>query len=151
MSKKILFHNELGSTAVEFAVLAPMILALVFGIIEFGTIFYDQILLTNASREGARAGIGGMPRATLDDIERAVISTLKPGDTTLLINYKDDKKDWKTDLEPGPCVNQGDRLLVTVTYQYDFLALDAILNIVSMFHHSIPKLKLHATTAMTCE
>jgi Flp pilus assembly protein TadG len=30
---------------------------LLFGIIEFGIILYDKAMITNASREGARAGI----------------------------------------------------------------------------------------------
>ncbi len=39
---------------VEFAIVAPLLFVLLFGIIEFGVMLYDQAVITNASREGAR-------------------------------------------------------------------------------------------------
>jgi len=49
--------NERGASAVEFALLLPLLMLIVFGIIEFGIGLYRQAVLTNASREGARSGI----------------------------------------------------------------------------------------------
>ena len=46
-----------GAAAVEFALLLPVLVLITFGIIEFGFLMYNQQILTNASREGARAGI----------------------------------------------------------------------------------------------
>lgn len=46
--------GEDGAVAVEFALLLPLLLALIFGIIEFGFIFNTQIALTQAAREGVR-------------------------------------------------------------------------------------------------
>lgn len=43
-----------GASAVEFALLLPFLLMIVFGIIEFGFIFNTQISLTQAVREGVR-------------------------------------------------------------------------------------------------
>ena len=43
-----------GAAMVEFAIVAPLLFVLLFGIIEFGVILYDQAVITNASREGAR-------------------------------------------------------------------------------------------------
>ena len=48
--------SERGVAAVEFAIVFPLMLLLMFGIIEFGTMMYDQIMVTNAAREGARWG-----------------------------------------------------------------------------------------------
>ncbi|MBW8066617.1 MAG: pilus assembly protein [Ferrovum sp.] len=48
--------SERGVAAVEFAIIFPLMLLLMFGIIEFGTMMYDQIMVTNAAREGARWG-----------------------------------------------------------------------------------------------
>jgi len=49
--------EQKGTAAVEFAlVLIPLIL-LIFGAIEFGVLLYNKQVITNASREGARAGI----------------------------------------------------------------------------------------------
>lgn len=50
-------QSECGASAVEFALLLPLLMMLVFGIVEFGLAMYRQAILTNASREGARLGI----------------------------------------------------------------------------------------------
>jgi len=48
-------NSQKGSIAVEFALVALLILLpLMAGMVEFGDIFYDKAILTNASREGAR-------------------------------------------------------------------------------------------------
>jgi hypothetical protein len=49
--------NERGAEAIEFAVALPVLLLLVFGIIEFGWIFHGYITLTGAAREGARVAV----------------------------------------------------------------------------------------------
>jgi Flp pilus assembly protein TadG len=46
---------------VEFALLFPMLLLLVFGIIDFGRALNAQITLTQAAREGARLAALGQP------------------------------------------------------------------------------------------
>lgn len=47
---------EGGVALVEFAMVLPLLLVLVFGIIDFGRAFQTWITLTNAAREGARLG-----------------------------------------------------------------------------------------------
>ena len=49
--------NVRGAAVVELAVVLPLLLTLVFGIIEFGWIFMVRETLTNASREGCRVAI----------------------------------------------------------------------------------------------
>ena len=59
-TSKYSFHkwrNDHGGAMVEFAIVLPFLLLLVGGIIEFGFLFYNKQVITNASREGARAGI----------------------------------------------------------------------------------------------
>jgi Flp pilus assembly protein TadG len=46
--------NEDGAAAVEMALVLPILLLLVFGIIEFGFIFNRYISVTHAAREGVR-------------------------------------------------------------------------------------------------
>ena len=46
-----------GQSLVEFALVLPLLLIILFGIIDFGIAMYDRAVVTNAAREGARAGI----------------------------------------------------------------------------------------------
>jgi hypothetical protein len=45
---------------VEFAIIVPLLITILFSVIEFGFMMYDQVVITNASREGARAGVVGV-------------------------------------------------------------------------------------------
>ncbi len=53
--------SDRGSAAVEFALLVPILLLIVFGIIDFGRALNAQITLTQAAREGARLAAVGQP------------------------------------------------------------------------------------------
>lgn len=46
--------NERGAVAVEFALVLVPLLLLVFGIIDFGRVYNEQITLTSLARQGAR-------------------------------------------------------------------------------------------------
>ena len=47
-------RNEQGAAAVEFALILPILLVLVFGIVELARAYNAQVSLTGAAREGAR-------------------------------------------------------------------------------------------------
>lgn len=49
--------KESGQALVEFALVLPLLLLLVFGIIEFGRIFQASLVVSHAAREGARQGV----------------------------------------------------------------------------------------------
>ncbi len=49
--------TEDGAAAVEFAILLPVFVLLVLGMIEFGLVIWRQEILTNASREGQEPGL----------------------------------------------------------------------------------------------
>ena len=49
-----------GAAAVEFALLLPLLVLLLFGFIQFGTAFNTRIQATNAAREAARAAVVGI-------------------------------------------------------------------------------------------
>ena len=54
------YEGERGSTAVEFAVILPLFLILVFSLIDFGRYFYTRTVITNASIEVASAITRGL-------------------------------------------------------------------------------------------
>jgi len=49
-------RGERGASAVEFALVMPLLLMLLFGTISTGLVFSDHLSATNAAREGARYG-----------------------------------------------------------------------------------------------
>lgn len=58
--------GEAGSTAVEFAILLPVFVALLLGIAEYGWLFYHEVVVSNAAREGARIGVTYAPGDAVD-------------------------------------------------------------------------------------
>ena len=59
--------GERGASAVEFALVAPLFIMLVFGIIAFGIVFAQKLALSNAAKEGA-ALWGGRRNRTCADV-----------------------------------------------------------------------------------
>jgi Flp pilus assembly protein TadG len=49
------WKSDRGAAAVEFALVLPILLAMLVGIMEFGHYYNAQLTLTNAAREGARS------------------------------------------------------------------------------------------------
>lgn len=50
-------RNRKGQSLVEFALILPLLLFLIMGIIQFGLILSGYVTVSNAAREGARVGI----------------------------------------------------------------------------------------------
>jgi hypothetical protein len=73
-------RNRRATAAVEFAVVAPVFLLLVFGMIEYGRMVMVQQVLTNASREGARAAV--LDGADWAEVESLVTAYMGSGSIT---------------------------------------------------------------------
>ena len=105
--------NERGAAAAEFALLLPVLLMILFGIIEFGMIMYGREVVTNATREGARAGIvQGPPKRTEPQII-AIATTYLTGTGINTANV--------TFTVTGEGLANPNTLTVTATYLYSFL------------------------------
>lgn len=118
---KYTFADQTGASAVEFAIILPLLVLFVFGIIEFSIMFYDKAVITNASREAARAGIVfAIPRPQGPEIAQVATDYVE----NRLITFGSPGWDPPT---VTPCVNPGDELTVRVDYEYDFLLVPNIL------------------------
>lgn len=61
--------SQRGGTTIEMALVAPVVLMIVFGLIDYGLLFKDWLAVTQASRSGARAGsVAGRDAASDFDI-----------------------------------------------------------------------------------
>ncbi|MEO7753772.1 MAG: TadE/TadG family type IV pilus assembly protein [Terracoccus sp.] len=67
--------DDRGAAAVEFALLLPVVFLIIAGIVDFGTVFFTKIELTNAAREGARAAVTG---SIVVDVQARALAAL-PG------------------------------------------------------------------------
>ncbi len=56
-SSRVARQSQLGQNAVEFALLLPVLMLVLFGILDLGRLFFAAITITNAARDGARYGI----------------------------------------------------------------------------------------------
>lgn len=76
-----------GAAAVEFAVVAPLFLLLLGGIIEGGQAFRIQHAISNASRRGARAAIvdGASSIQVAESITRQCSQTLRVDETAVTV------------------------------------------------------------------
>ena len=137
---KTTIKNQRGVAAVEFALILFPLVLLVFGTIEFSTLLYDKAMITNASREGARAGIVfSDPRIPDGDIVN-VVSTYC-GDH--MISLGGDSSVSTTITRAGNA--SGDTLTVRVSYVYNFLVLPNLMTSLS------DGLLLQAETVMRLE
>ncbi len=71
-------RDEAGQSLVEFAMVVPLLLLVLFAIIDFGRIYQGHVSLTNAAREGARAGAVGESSATVQTRVATTASPLTP-------------------------------------------------------------------------
>ena len=102
-------RNRRGVAAVEFALVAPFLILLVFGIIEFGRAIMVQQVLTNASREGSR-------RAVLEEVTTTEVSQVV---SDYLTNSFISGATVSVSPSPLSSAGFGDPVTVTVSVQYD--------------------------------
>src|SRR5688500_6039647 len=88
MGKRL--NDERGASAVEFALIVPVLIVLVLGIIEFGHAFQVQGTLSAAAREGVRAMALRNDRAGAMDVVQNAAASLNPDITDAQITIDRD-------------------------------------------------------------
>ena len=117
--------NEKGAAAIEFAIVLPVLVLLIAGIMEFSILLYDKAVITNASREGARAGIVFSHPNPIPDAEiQAVVNNYCAGH---MITFGA-APGVTTSVSRAGGGAAGDPLTVSVNYHYDFLVIPNFLN-----------------------
>ena len=120
----MILTSEKGVSAVEFALIAPLLFVLTFGSIEFALLLFDKAVITNASREGARAAI--VYNAEVPDDYAPIREIVKSYANNYLVNLGVAGANFLSDADiviiPETPELAGD-ITVTVNYSYDFLVL----------------------------
>ena len=99
------WRSERGAAAVEFALVLPILMTLLLGVIEFGHYFNVQISATHAAREAARSMSVTGNWTTAEQAARTASPTLNQS----LVQVS---------RVPESCT-PGATVAVTVTYDYD--------------------------------
>jgi Flp pilus assembly protein TadG len=69
--KPRLLQRTEGATAVEFAIVLPVLLLLICSIMDFGNLYYQKHTVNEAARVGARlAAVGGTSSAVTTAVQR---------------------------------------------------------------------------------
>jgi Flp pilus assembly protein TadG len=69
--------HERGAEAVEFALVLPVFVLLVFGVVDFGYMINRDTMINNASREGAREGALNPDQNAIECAVRQSLSTVE--------------------------------------------------------------------------
>jgi Flp pilus assembly protein TadG len=96
--------DENGQTMVELAIVLPVLLVLLIGIIQFGIAFNNYLTLTDAARAGARKAVVTRSASACVTQVKTSASDLKQSDLTV-----DCSSSWQ----------HGEDVTVTATYPYE--------------------------------
>jgi Flp pilus assembly protein TadG len=142
MTRKTLRGGK-GATLVEFALVFPMLMVLIFGIMDFGMYFFVQHSLQFATREGVRLALvgrtindaGGNPMTREASIvqmirDRASIA-VRPSSVSVSIYPVDvtfaDPSNWQTTQNAG---QPGSYMRIRTRYNYQFITPFALVGYV---------------------
>jgi len=125
-------RSDAGQSLVEFALVMPIVLLMLVGIIEFGRAWNVQQVMTDAAREGARHGVLANPAIT----QQSVIGTIN----TALARAAIDTNTTQITLT-GFGSGTGNLLTVDVQYPYQFRFLGVLINLANLGQNGYVVLK----------
>jgi Flp pilus assembly protein TadG len=136
-ARQNLIHSERGAELIEFALVIPLLLLIVLGIMVSATVSAVEVI-TNAAREGARRAI--LPDSSTADGEARINEYL---DNVGLTNPMRSVSVVSTSLDDGSC-----GYLATITYPHEFGFITGILG---YFSGTVPTNTITATSTMRLE
>jgi len=114
-------RREAGTSVVEMAIVLPLLLLLVFAIGDFGIAFTRWNSLTNAVREGARAGVVFRTPCDAATVESEVETTI----ANFAASAGLDGASIVTTVT-NSCMGTGTQLTVFATAPYDYIGMSAL-------------------------
>lgn len=101
--------NKKGQSLVETALVLPIIILILMGILDFGMMFNNYLIISNASREGARSAAVGASDNEIAAVVENVSAALDGTRITTAVSPQDSLR------------KKGDEVTVTVKYEYELL------------------------------
>jgi hypothetical protein len=114
-------HRQKGNITLEMALILPLFLFFMGGIIDLGFLFYEKHVITNASREGARAAAKAVDTGT------AVAAGMRKSQVQQVVQTYLDQFNLK-DLDGSPLVLTSSNFSYTWTNTGSGLVIDVSLN-----------------------
>jgi Flp pilus assembly protein TadG len=135
-------ESEVGQALVEFTMILPLFLLLLFALVDFGRGFYTWLLVTNAAREGARvAATQQDTNAVQTRIYDAVCSSY-PSNCSLNVS----KLTWTNKASANIQGPRGEAVEIDLSFDFDYATpIGNILAIVSGGSLSEPTITAHSS------
>jgi Flp pilus assembly protein TadG len=130
-------QRDQGQGLVEFALLIPLLVLIVFGAVDLARAYFAQVTITNASREGARYamrinGDPGTAAAKLALIKQRVIDEAS---YSLAILDSDITVNCSGGAYVSPC-GSGNDIRVTVYYDFDLVMGAYFIPSITLSHYT---------------
>jgi Flp pilus assembly protein TadG len=109
------------------ALILPFLLLLLLGIIELSILLHDKVVVTNASREGARLAISALESYPSDSAIQSRVNTYLQNHMITFASSSPAATTTVTRAGTTP----GSVTTVNVTYQYTFMVLPSFINTLS--------------------
>jgi Flp pilus assembly protein TadG len=106
---------------VETVIVLPLVLLLLFALVEFGVLFGRWLVVNNAAREGAREAVLFRPNCDPSAAETEVLATVQSYASSMGLSIPD--SDINVD---GVCAGPGSTSTVNVTLPFTFQVLPGI-------------------------
>ncbi|MBT6068961.1 pilus assembly protein [Candidatus Peregrinibacteria bacterium] len=125
--------NRRGQALVEFAIIFPLVIILLFGIYEIGIALSVQQTITYAAREGARIGALTNQNSQIEGAIRAATEFIDESNERITIQII-------PEAEVGR--DRGDELTVQIEYEMPLLILTVISNDITLTSQAVARIEI---------
>ena len=113
-----LTHTDTGSEVIEMALVTPILLLLILGMVDFGFLFQRYVVLTNAAAEGAR--VASLPGYNQADVQARVAAYALAGGIGADDGAVTASSEAVSIVTPGG-TSPGSRVTVAHVYNFQFV------------------------------
>jgi Flp pilus assembly protein TadG len=140
--------EDLGANAVEFALILPLLLLLIFGLIDFSRMGFVQLSVTSASREGAR--LSSLYSSGIADTTQIITFVRQTAPQSASISQLTQAANLNVLVTPCSSVLEGENTTVQVSTSFAWLLPTNLLKIVAPKSTLTQGFTISSTGTMRC-